>query len=173
MKTKHKILLISVFLLASAITVHWCVAQSQAKLVSQEAANEHSVTLNQLQSLVSYLRDTKQTNVLNRFNNYVNASIMTDRASDLVITLRALRSLRMGDTNAAIKLLEVKLSGDIVGFATSYRALPASLREQVSLKPLEYAREYRACFRFGHDYPGVDDAITNAFKILNETDARQ
>ncbi|PWU17812.1 MAG: hypothetical protein C5B50_10490 [Verrucomicrobia bacterium] len=53
------------------------------------------------------------------------------------------------------------------GFATSYRQLPASAREQRGLKVLGLARDYRAKHRFRLD-PNLDQGVADAFKLLDE-----
>jgi len=42
----------------------------------------------------------------------------------------------------------------------------------MSLKPLEYARDYRVKFPFKHRYPSVDEGVAEALKILNEKPAK-
>jgi hypothetical protein len=65
-------------------------------------------------------------------------------------------------------LLEGRLDTDIVGFVSSYRQLPASVRGREALKVLQYARDYRAKFPFKHRYPSVDEGVADAFKVLDE-----
>lgn len=119
--------------------------------------------LQQFNSLVSYLQDTKQTNILQRFKDYSNASMACQQYSDIAVNLTVLKSLREGRTNQAYKLLEGNLDADIVGFSTTYRQLPASLRNQTSLKVLKMARNYRARYSSDLDPKPVEDA----FKILD------
>jgi hypothetical protein len=64
------------------------------------------------------------------------------------------------------------VSTDILGFVSSYRELPPSIREKMNLKPLEYARDYRAKFPFKHRYPNVDEGVAEALKILDEKTTR-
>jgi hypothetical protein len=115
-----------------------------------------------------HLQDTKQTNLLQEFGDYSNASLASRQCAELGVTLAILQRLREGRTNEAYELLEGRLNTDIIGLVSCYRELPASLRAQGSLKVLGYARDYRAKFPFKHRYPDVDDAVAEAFKSLNE-----
>jgi hypothetical protein len=83
-----------------------------------------------------------------------------------------LQRLRDGRTNEAFELLEGRLSGDVAGFVASYRELPDSLREKVSVKSVEYARDYRAKFPYKHRYPQIDQSVAEAFKSFDETKSR-
>jgi hypothetical protein len=58
----------------------------------------------------------------------------------LGVTVAILQRLRDGRTNEAIALLEGRVSTDIISFVASYRELPDSIRQNISLKSLEYAR---------------------------------
>src|SRR5208282_1336130 len=124
--------------------------------------------LQQAGSFVTYLQDTKQTNILQRFNDFMNASVASQKYSDLGVTLAILQRLRDGHTNQAYELLEGRLDTDIIGFVRSYRELPVSARGQPGLNVLGWTRDYRAKFPFKHRYPDVDKGVADAFKILGE-----
>src|SRR5271170_6988343 len=117
-----------------------CAAQTPKQASGEQPSADASIGLGQLESFVMYLQDTGQTNILQRFGEYLNASIVSKNSADLGTTVAILQRLRDGHTNNACELLELKMDGDIVGFAGSYRELPASLRQQVSLKILGYAK---------------------------------
>jgi hypothetical protein len=124
--------------------------------------------LQRLESFVTYLQDSKQTNILQQFNDYMNASLASRHYADLGATLNILQRLRDGRTNEAYELLEGQLNTDIIGFVRSYRELPASAREQPGLKVLGQAKDYRAKYPFKHRYPSVDEGVADAFKTLDE-----
>jgi hypothetical protein len=163
MKTSRVLALTAIALAAGFLTARWCAAQSQP----QKPKAYDFGALEQLTSFVSYLQDTKQTNTLQRFNDYSNASLASGHYADLGATLNILQRLRDGRTNQAYELLEGQLDVAIIGFVSSYRELPASAREQPGLKVLQQARDYRAKFPFKHRYPNVDEGVADAFKILD------
>ncbi len=88
-------------------------------------------------------------------------------SGDIGYNLAILRSLREGRTNQAINLLELRLDGDIVALHASYGELAPALRQRVTLKGLQQAREYYS------QYPRkrvaeVDQAVSRAFLLLDE-----
>ncbi len=168
MKISRAFALAAAALAVGFLAARWCAAQSPNQPPAKEPANYDFGTLQQLTSFVTYLQDAKQTNLLQRFNDYSNASMASQRYSDLGVTLAILQRLRDGRTNQAYELLEGRLDTDIIGFVASYRELPASAREQPGLKVLGWARDYRAKYPFKHRYPNVDAGVADAFKILDE-----
>ncbi len=168
MKTSRAFALASATLVVGFFAARWCAAQPSNQPSSKEPASYDFGALQQLESFVSYLQDTKQTNTLQRFNDYSNASLASRYYADLGVTLAILQRLRDGRTNQACQLLEGNLDADIVGFATSYRELPASLRDQTSLKVFGWVRDYRTKYPSQHRSQIVDDGVANAFKILDD-----
>jgi hypothetical protein len=75
---------------------------------------------------------------------------------------------RTGQTNLAYELLESHLDSDIVGFAAAYRQLPASLRDQTSLKTLGEVRDYRAKYPIQPNSQLEANALADAFKLLDD-----
>jgi hypothetical protein len=167
MKTSRAFALAAAALAVGFFAARWCVAQPSAQQPAKEPSYDFGA-LQQLESFVTYLQDTKQTNILQRFNNYSNSSLASQQYAELGVTLAILQRLRDGRTNQAYQLLEGQLDADIVGFATSYRQLPVSLRDETSLKVLGWARDYRAKNPSSHHSQIVDDAVSGAFKILDE-----
>ncbi len=172
MRTSRVIALLAVAVATTFLAARWGNAQSQRQPSNKEPATDSYIALHQLESFVTYLQDTKQTNTLNRFNEYSTVNIASQNSADLGVTLAILQRLRDGRTNEAFELLEGRVNTDIVGFVSSYRELPPSIREKMSLKPLEYARDYRAKFPFKHRYPTVDEGVAEALKILDENKTR-
>jgi hypothetical protein len=168
MKTSRVFALVAAALVVGFLAARWCAAQSLQQPSSKEPVSYDFGAMQQLASFVSYLVGTKQTNTLQRFNDYMNASLASHCYSDLGVTLAILQRLRDGHTNDAYELLEGRVDADIISFVASYRELPASAREQPGLKLLERARDYRIKFPFKHRYQNVDDGVANAFKILDE-----
>ena len=168
MKTSRAFTLAAAALITGFLLARWCGAQPSNPPPSKEPAGYDFGAMQQLVSFVTYLEDTKQTNALQRFNDYCNASIASHHYTALGMNLIILQRLRDGRTNQAYQLLEGQLDSDIVGFVTSYRQLPASAQEQPGLKMLKQARDYRAKYPFKHGTPIVDEGVANAFKILDE-----
>jgi hypothetical protein len=166
MKTSRAFALAAAALAVGILTAHWCPAQPSNQQLAKEPTNYDFGALQQLASFVTYLQDNKQTNILQRFNNYSNASLASRYDADLGVTLHILRDLREGRTNHAYETLEGQLDVDIIGLVASYRELPASAREQPGLKVLGWTRDYRAKYPFKHRYPSVDDGVADAFKVL-------
>lgn len=168
-KTSRAFALAAVALVIGFIASRWCIAQPSNQTARREPASYDFGALKHLESFVRYLQVTKQTNVLQRFNDYSTASLASRHYADLGVTLAILQRLRDGSTNQAYELLEGRLSTDIIGFVASCRDLPAAAREQPGLKVLGLARDYRTKFPFKHRYPNVDEGVADAFKILDET----
>jgi hypothetical protein len=172
MKTSRAFALALAALVVGFFAARWCIAQPSPQPSSKEPTIDDYIALHQLESFVSYLQDTKQTNTLQRFNDFVNASDASRNYADLGETLAVLQRLREGHTNQAYELLEGQVDVDIVGLVASYREMPPKLREQTSLKVLGYARDYRTKFPFKHRYPNVDEGVADAFKILDDNPAK-
>ena len=168
MKTSRAFALAAAALLVGFLASRWCVAQTSDQRTTKEPASYDFGALQQLGAFVTCLQETKETNVLQRFNDYMNASLASRHYSDLGVTLNILQRLRDGRTNQAYELLEGQLDTDIIGFVRSYRELPGSAREQPGLKVLGQARDYRAKYPFKHRYSSVDEGVADAFKILDE-----
>ena len=159
-------------LLFANFVARWCPAQTSEAPMKKEPATYDFGALQQLASFVSYLQETKQTNALQRFNDYMNASVASRDVADLGITLGVLQRLREGHTNAAYELLEGQLDSAIIGFVGCYRELPVSAQKQPGLKVLQQAKTYRDRFPFKHRSPEVDTAVMDAFNILGEKSAK-
>ena len=168
MKTSRAIALATVAFVVGCFAARWFFPQPSGQAARKGPVKYGFGTMQQLESFYVYLQETKQTNILQRFNDYTTASLASRHYADLGVTLAILQRLRDGRTNDAYELLEGRLDTDIVGFVFSYRELPASAKEQPGLKVLGFARDYRAKFPFKHRSPIVDEAVADACKILDE-----
>jgi len=168
MKTSRAFAIAAVALAVGFFAARWCAAQPSNQPATKEPASYDFGALQQLESFVNYLQDTKQTNTLQRFNDYMNASLASQHYSELGVNLAILQRLRDGRTNQVYELLEGRLDSDIIGFVGSYRELPAAAREQPGLKVLGWARDYRAKHPFKFPYPNVDNKVVDALKLLDE-----
>lgn len=168
MKTSRAFALAVTTLAVGFLAARWCGAQQSNQSPRKETPATDFGALQRLEGFVAYLQSSKQTNTLQRFNEYLNASLASQNYADIGGTLAILQRLRDGRTNSAFELLEGRLSTDIVGFVASYRELPEPLRNQSSLKILQLARDYRTKFPFQHRYPNVDEGVADAFKVLDD-----
>jgi hypothetical protein len=168
MKTSRAFALTAAALAVGFLAARWCAAQPSNQPPAKEPASYDFGALQQLASFVTYLQDTKQTNILQRYHDLSTASFALQHYADLGMTLAILQRLRDGRTNQAYELLEGRLDTDLIGFVASYRELPASAREQPGLKVLGWAKDYRAKYPFKHRYPNVNEGVADAFKILEE-----
>jgi len=75
MKTSRAFALAAAALVTGFLAAHWFGAQAPQKPASKEPASYDFGALQRLESFVSYLHDTKQTNTLQRFNDYSTASL--------------------------------------------------------------------------------------------------
>lgn len=167
MKASRAFALTAAGLAVGFLTARWCAAQLSDQPPTKGPGSYDFGALQQLSSFVTYLQDTKQTNILQKYHDLSTASLASRHYADLGVTLAVLQRFRDGRTNQAYELLEGQLDSDIIGFVASYRELPASAREQPGLKVLGWARDYRAKHPFKHRYPNVDDGVADAFKILD------
>jgi hypothetical protein len=85
----------------------------------------------------------------------------TQYAAEVNRPLMVLTPLRAGDTNSAIKLLEIQLDGGLVGLGAICEETSAHLDDSMVRRVLERARDYRLKFSTGSSVPSqqVDDAL--------------
>src|SRR4051794_33612595 len=106
MKTSRIFVLTAVALAVGFATACWCMAQTSRQSSNKQLNTDDYIGLHQLESFVSYLQETKQTNVLQRFNEYANITVVSRASADLGVRLHILSDLRRGRTNEAIRMLE-------------------------------------------------------------------
>ena len=147
--------------------VWWCVAETNTP-AKRPVTGADNPALDRLTALVSYLETNKQTNALNLFNEYSNASLALQHSAEIGRTLHILMALREGRTTNAIELLEGSLDTRIIGFTASFRELPKDQQQWLGAHSLSEARWYRNKYPHKHRYPSVDEGVADAFKILDE-----
>ena len=97
---------------------------------------------------------------------------LLQHSADLGVTTWILLRLREGRTNEAIRVLESQLTSDAVGFAASYRNLPAPLREKLSLTSLGHARDYCSKYQVKSSDAEIARIEANAFELLDEKQSK-
>jgi len=168
MKTSRIVIFVAAALVVGFLTARWCFAQPAHQPVSKGSETDSYIGLHELESFVAYLQDNKQTNILQRFNEYGNVTIVSRSSADLGVRLHILYALRGGRTNEAIRMLEGQMTSDVVGFATSYHELPVSILEKVSLKAFQEARDYCSKYAVKNGNPDIDAILEKAFALLDE-----
>src|SRR5262252_6467206 len=96
MKPTRTFGLVSLSLALGFLAAHWCAAQSEHQSSSQKTKAYDFGALQQLESFVSHLEETRQTNNLQQFGDYLNASLASRDSADLGMTLAVLQSFREG-----------------------------------------------------------------------------
>ena len=167
MKTSRSFALVSAALVIGFLAARWSFAQP-GQPSSKESATDYYIGFHQLESFVAYLQDTKQTNALQRFYEYSNVTIASRSSADLGVRLHLLYQLRNGRTNEVIRMLEQQTRSDVVGFAASYRELPAALRVKIGLTALREARDYCRKYPVKSEHADVDEILSKAFTLLDE-----
>jgi hypothetical protein len=167
MKTSRAFTLATAALIIGFFTARWCAAQPSNQPPAKEPTSYDFGAVQQLYSFVSYLQQTGQTNILQRFNDYLNATQASQQYADLGVTAHILYMMRTGQTELAYNVLEGQLNVNIAGFAAAYRQLPASLRDQSNLTALKDAKFYRLKYPFQPDSQLEASELANAFKLLD------
>src|SRR5713101_6663863 len=80
MKTPRSFAFITAALIIGFLAIRWGAAQPARQLPPDEPKTDYAFGLRELESFVSYLQDTKQTNALRRFNDYSNATIVSEHS---------------------------------------------------------------------------------------------
>jgi hypothetical protein len=167
MKTTQTICLLAIALCIGFFAARWSQAQSTTNTSVSKPTTDDDAYMQEFLSLENYLNDSKQTNALKQLNDILSHNRAMERAVDMAITVPILQGLREGKTNEVLGFLENHLDMNICVFASEYRTLPALLKRQMSLKPLQAAQNYRVKFPFQSSKVYSED-ITNAFKILDK-----
>jgi len=79
----------------------------------------------------------------------------------------ALESLRAGDTNDAINILEGDLDVSLMTLGANTSGIPPSLRQSLVM-PVQHARNYRAKYPSTHLGAGSSEQIGQAFTFFDE-----
>jgi hypothetical protein len=168
MKTSRIFILIALTFSIGFVAARWSAAQSKDRPPSKSPMMcGNNQALDRMNALVSYLEVNKQTNALKLLNEFLNASIALQQSADMGVMLHILMELHEGRTNDAMEMLEGQLDTDIIGFAASYKELPETQRDALSLHSLTEAQWYRSKFPHKHRYQNVDEGVARAFELLD------
>ena len=78
--------------------------------------------------------------------------------------------LRSNDATNTIELLEVQLDGSIIGLGDYLKNCAGFDRDPTQVKILQQAKAYRTKFAHKSGSSSVDEAISNAFLLVNVDD---
>ena len=154
-----KILRVLPFFAAGILLIAIVSRQSVAK--SSSATDDQSVA-GQYERLILSLNQHGNTNTANQVVSLVTAMQEGRDVTDIATTVRILQSLRSGDTNAAISLLETQLDGALISFSTP----PANSRDTKYYQILAMARDYRAKYPHASGVPDIDNEVSRTFSLL-------
>ena len=135
---------------------------------AHETSGNDDLYIQELDSLENFLNDTGQTNALRQLNHILAHNRAMQDDVDLSLTVTILQGLRDGKTNEMVRFFENQLDAKVAVFGSEYRALPIAYQKQISLKPLQRARDYQVKFPSKKPDPVWGADMTNAFQILNE-----
>src|SRR5262249_34986741 len=105
MKTSRVLGLVATALIVGFMASRWGFAQPAQQPSENKSTTDSFIGVHELESFVTYLQDTKQTNTLKRFNDYLNVTIASQHYAELGGRLRILEHIRNGRTNEAIRML--------------------------------------------------------------------
>ena len=133
------------------------------RLVAQTSsgADDRGV-LGQYERLVLSLSQHGDTNTANQVASLVTAMHEERDATEIATMVRILQSIRSGDTNAAIRLLETRLDGALISFSVP----STSPRDTKHDKILVMARDYRAKYPHTTGIPDIDNGVSRTFSLL-------
>ena len=166
MKKLRLFILLASFILG-LLAVCWSRAQNpshQLKVIV-EGVEVHTLMSDQHNALVGHLEAAGQTNALELLRQYRCAYGADLSSSELGRTVAALQSLRAGNWDQAIQLLEQQLGfyGSIM--CNSYGCLSQTNRERVKLESLKQARDYFAKFPQPEWAAGLEKAMNEVLRL--------
>jgi len=153
------------FLMAVADRLFFIPVASRQPIPQISGMTENKGVLGQYEQLVLSLYQRGDTNTANEVASLATSVIRGRDATDIGITLAVLRSLRSGDTNRVISLLETHLDGMLVQFSWP----STGPRDPQYDKILERVKEYRAQYPHTSGNPEVDNMVN---RILDLPPAR-
>jgi hypothetical protein len=122
------------------------------------------VAMERLERLTSELTSSKQTNTLEEVNGLLTAMNVLRDTRDAGMTAGILRVLRSGDTNGAIRLLELQLDASLIGLG----AAPRDEIHEAQILTLETVKQYRTKYPQPKGDPDTDAEVARAFEVLEK-----
>ena len=145
---KSRLFILHAGLIIGLLALCWSRAQTPTHplKVMVNGVEVRTLMSDQHNALVGCLEAAGQTNALELFRQYrcsYNADLSSSELND---TVAALRYLRQGDKNQAVRSLEQHLSRYANLQLNSYGCLNPTNRARVNLEPLKQARDYFTMF---------------------------
>jgi hypothetical protein len=102
------------------------------------------------------------------YNRSIESYMKTSEYNNLSQRCRVLTELRAGQTNEAVATLETLMDGDILGFGSFVRDMPADGHRPADIKLLATVRQYRAAHPWkAAGYPDVDKGVADVFALVS------
>ena len=153
-----KTLSIILFIAIGVVIVSIVTLKSAAQLTPP---TEDRGGLGKYERLVIPLIKSGQTNLVGQISDLVSEMHTEQKTIDIAMSVRILQDLRAGNTNDAIKLLETRLDGDLIG----YEVLPHTAGLD---KLVRAAKDYREQFPHKSSNPDVDAGVARAFNSVSK-----
>jgi hypothetical protein len=148
---------VSRFLLVVAALAIAAIVSRHATAQPTSSADDESV-LKQYEQLVLSLSKRGDSNTVAGISRLVSGLHAERDATEIVVTVHVLDSLRLGRTNEAMQLLETRLDGTLTTFDVSTRGRSDLKHAEI----LKMAKEYRSKYPRTSDTPGSDTGIARS-----------
>jgi hypothetical protein len=107
------------------------------------------------------------------YNRWIESYMKTSEYNNLSQRCRVLVELRAGKTNEAAETLETLMDGDILGFGSFVRDVPADEHRTTDMKLLSTVRDYRAAHPWkSAGYPDIDKGVAEVFDLVSTNQSR-
>jgi hypothetical protein len=97
---------------------------------------------------------------------FVNKFFVTTEAAQAGIDVSVLNCIRKNDVTNAAELLETELDGSLIGLSAYVESTPKAQRDQMDMKIIQRAKDYRSKFPHENSEPEINQAISNAFLLV-------
>ncbi len=125
---------------------------------AQSADSEDRGVLGQYEQLVLSLSKHGDSNTVSQVTSLVSGMEKGHAATDIVITIHVLESLRSGRTNEAVRFLEGRLDSALMFFG----APPQGSHDPKYDKILKMAEQYRSKYPYKEGVPEIDATVQKA-----------
>ncbi|MEI8291021.1 MAG: hypothetical protein WCH99_16270 [Verrucomicrobiota bacterium] len=103
-----------------------------------------------------------------QYSKWATSFAAADTLPNLGDEYRALQSLRTGDTNGAIEMLEFRLDSEIVALSALAAEETDAKKRASYIRALIRIRDYRVAHPRKTDAPEIDQGVANAFAWVSK-----
>jgi hypothetical protein len=100
---------------------------------------------------------------VHQYSKWATSFATADTLPNLGDAYRALQSLRTGDTNEAIEMLEFRLDSEIIALSALASEETDAKKRAGYIRALTRVRDYRAAHPRKTDTPEIDQGVAEAF----------